>query len=200
VTTDEPRALPAATDAAQAGASREPSRQKQQGAGRRGRATGGRADPGELALKLLAVRARSREEIRLTLSRRGYPPEEIAAVLARLAAARYLNDLELARDWVRLRAERCGFGPARLARELRARGIADQDIRAALGELLAAQSPLALAEEAARRKLTSLQGVPPPVGRRRLGAYLARRGFTTEIILRLCQKYFPSLEESSELS
>ncbi len=180
-------------------ASREPRREGQKAGGRRRRAEGERADPGEVALKLLAVRARSREEIRLSLSRRGYPPDEVAAVLARLAAARYLNDLDLARDWVRARAERCGFGPARLARELRAKGIADQDIRAALGELLAAQSPLALAEEAARRKLTALQGVPPPVGRRRLGAYLARRGFSTEIILRLCQKYFPNMEESSEL-
>ncbi len=141
------------------------------------------------------MRARSREELRLLLGRRGFAPEVVAAVLTRLAAARYMDDLELARDWVRARSERCGFGPDRLARELQAKGVADPDIRTALEELLAGENPLAVAEKAARQKLAGLQGLPPAVGRRRLGAYLTRRGFSTEIILRLCQKYFPDTEE-----
>ncbi len=158
-------------------------------------AEGERADPWEAALKLLAVRARSSEEIRLLLGRRGYEPEEVAAVLDRLRAARYLNDREFARDWVASRAARCGFGPGRLTRELRAKGIADQEIRAALGELLAERTPLGLGEEAARRKLKALQGQPPPVGRRRLAGYLTRRGFSAEIVLCLCRKYFPDTED-----
>ena len=136
--------------------------------------------------------------MRLSLSQRGYAPEAVAGVLDRLAAARYLNDRELARDWVQARAARSGFGPVRLTRELRAKGIGEGDIRAALGELLEEHTPLALAEAAAQRKLTALQGVPPAVGRRRLAAYLARRGFSTEIVLRLCRKFFPDTEESCE--
>ncbi len=158
-----------------------------------------RVDPWEAALKLLAARARSQAEIRLHLGRRGYVPEEVAAVLSRLAAAGYVNDREFARDWVGARAARCGFGPARLTRELRAKGVAEEDIRAALGELLAERTPLSLAEGAARKKLVELQGTAPAVGRRRLAAYLSRRGFPTEVVLRLCRKYFPNLEESSEL-
>jgi regulatory protein len=172
---------------------------KQTGEGRRQGEEEEQADPWEVALRLLAGRARSCEEIRLSLGRLGYSPEAVAAVLGRLAAARYVNDLEFARDWVRARAERSGFGPARLTRELRAKGIGGGDIRTALGELLAEQGPLALAEQAARRKLTALQGVPPAVGRRRLAAYLTRRGFSTEIVLRLSRKSFPDIEESCEM-
>ncbi len=69
----------------------------------------GQADPWEIALKLLAVRARSREEMRLSLSQRGYAPEAVAGVLERLTAARYLNDREFARDWVQARAARSGI-------------------------------------------------------------------------------------------
>ncbi len=136
--------------------------------------------------------------MRLSLSQRGYAPEAVAGVVERLTAARYLNDREFARDWVQARAARSGFGPLRLSRELRAKGIAERDIRAALGELLEEHSPLALAEAVARKKLTALQGVPSAVGQRRLTAYLTRRGFSTEIVLRLCRKFFPDTDASCE--
>ncbi len=136
--------------------------------------------------------------MRLSLSRRGYTPEAVAGVLDRLEAARYLNDQEFARDWVQARAARSGLGPLRLSRELRAKGIEERDIRAALGELLKEHTPLALAEAAARRKLMALQGVAPAVGERRLAAYLTRRGFSAEIVLRLCRKFFPDTDASYE--
>ncbi len=136
--------------------------------------------------------------MRLSLSRRGYAPEAVGGVLDRLAAARYLNDREFARGWVQARAARSGFGPLRLSRELRAKGIEEGDIRAALAELLEEHGPLTLAEAVARKKLTALQGAPPVVGQRRLAAYLTRRGFSTEIVLRLCRKFFPDTDASCE--
>jgi regulatory protein len=163
---------------------------------RRGIRTGERAadegpDPWEIAVKLLAMRALSSEELRRRLARRGVPPEQLSAVLARLAASRYLDDGEYARAWARSRAHRRSLGPTRLAKELRAKGIAEGDIAVALREAFTERGTREVAEAAVMRRLPALQGLPPDVARRRLAGYLSRRGFAAEIILALCRKHFP---------
>jgi regulatory protein len=162
--------------------------------GRRGEASPGQAErerPGAwgIALKLLAVRSRSSHEVRQTLGRRGYPPDEVAAVIERLTARRYLDDAEFARAWVTARAHRAAVGPARLARELRAKGIPEGQIAAALSALAEEWTASDAAEEAVRRKLKALAGLPPAVARRRLAGYLERRGFPPEIIVRMCRAH-----------
>jgi regulatory protein len=137
------------------------------------------------------MRALSSEELRRRLARRGYPPEKISAVLARLTASRYLDDVEYARAWARSRAHRRSLGPTRLAQELRAKGLAEGDIARALREAYTERGAREVAEAAALRKLPALQGLSPDVARRRLGGYLSRRGFAAEIILALCRKHFP---------
>ena len=65
-----------------------------------------RLDPWQVAVKLLAMRAMSTEELRQRLARRGYAGDQIASVIAKLTAARYLDDAEYARTWARSRAPR----------------------------------------------------------------------------------------------
>lgn len=157
-----------------------------------------RPDPWGVALKQLALRARTVEEVRRSLARRGYGRDEIAAVLARLTAFGYLDDADFARTWVSTRARRTATGPARLARELRAKGVAEAEIGAALRSLAEEWDVAEAAAAAVRRKLPSLRGVPPSVARRRLVAFLERRGFSAEIILAVCRTQFRGTEESSE--
>lgn len=157
-----------------------------------------RPDPWEVAVKLLAMRALTTEEVRRRLARRGYDAEQIQAVIARLTASRYLDDAEYARAWARARAHRRSLGPARLARELQARGIAEPVISGAVREAFAERGARELAEAAAVRKLQGLQGVAPEVARRRLGAYLTRQGFAVEIVLALCRQYFPHGEDPND--
>ena len=137
----------------------------------------------------MALRARSAEEVRRSLARRGYGRDEIAAVLARLTALRYLDDADFARTWVAARARRTATGPARLARELRAKGVADADIGAALSAFAEEWNVAEAAAEAVRRKLPSLHGVPPTVARRRLAGFLERKGFSADIIVTLCRRH-----------
>jgi regulatory protein len=150
-------------------------------------------DPWGVALKLLAMRARSTQEIRERLSRRGYASAEVEAVVRRLTAAGYLDDAGYARAWARSRAHR--VGPARLARELRARGISAADVAAVLGELAGERDLRHAASEAAARKLHALRGMAPAVIRRRLAAHLLRQGFTTDIVLDLLRECLPETEE-----
>jgi len=151
-----------------------------------------------VALKLLAMRAHTTQEVRQRLARRGYPPDEVAAVIARLASAKYLDDLDFARTWVRSRAVRPGLGPTRLARELRAKGIGEAEIGAALAEFPAERTLREVAEEVAARKLQTLQGLDPSIAYRRLAAHLTRRGFAWEIISAVCRKFFSGTADSDE--
>jgi regulatory protein len=150
------------------------------------------------AVTLLALRPRSTREIRETLRRRGYASDEIADAVARLTTARYLDDAEFARNWVSARARRGLTGPARLARELRAKGIADVEISAAIDALAEEWDLAASADAAARRKVQSLGGVPSVVARRRLAAHLERRGFAPEIIRAMCRKHIPGGDDPAD--
>jgi regulatory protein len=167
-----------------------------------GQAGGGapaeRPDAWEAAIALLALRGYSTHELEQRLRRRGYGAEEIAAVVARLTAARYLDDAEYARAWARSRARRLSLGPVRLARELRARGVEAAHIAEALAESATEADPRALAEAAAARRLKGLQGVPAAAARRRLAAFLVRRGFATAVIIDVCRRHFPHLPETGE--
>ncbi|HYL79957.1 MAG TPA: regulatory protein RecX, partial [Candidatus Acidoferrum sp.] len=100
-------------------------------------------------------------------------------------------DLEFARLWVQSRAQRQADAPARLARELRAKGVGEADIKAALADFSAEPAVRETAEQAAGRKLRTLQGLDPAVARRRLAAHLSRRGFAADVILAVCRKHFP---------
>jgi regulatory protein len=148
-------------------------------------------DPWEVAIRLLAMRSLTTQELWQRLQRRGYAADQIKAVMERLTASRYLDDAEYARAWARARAHRRSWGPARVTRELRARGIPEREISEALREAFAERDARQLAEAAALRRLPGLQGLAAEVARRRLGAYLTRRGFAVEIALALCRKYFP---------
>ena len=157
-----------------------------------------RADPWEVAVKLLAMRALTAHELRQRLARRGYAADEIQAVVVRLVASGYLDDVQYARAWAHARAHRHSLGPARLARELRSKGIAEAEISRAVREAFGERDAREVAGAAAARKLQTLRGVAPEVARRRLGAFLTRKGFAVEIVLALCRKYFPHGEDPND--
>ncbi len=90
------------------------------------------------------------------------------------------------------------MGPMRLARELRARGIAEREIADAVDGAFADREMLEVAEAAVKRKLRGLHGLAPLVARRRLAAHLTRQGFSADIILALCRKYLPGADASED--
>jgi regulatory protein len=141
----------------------------------------------ERAVRLLAVRARGREELRRRLRRHAYPEEEIAACLAELDARGYLDDRAFADAFVR---DRMRFHPRsrrQLLAELRNRGV-DADIAEAA---VAAGSPpdaeLELARQVAAR-WTPRPGEEPRAARRRLTGRLARRGFPGSLVRQVVEE------------
>ena len=129
-------------------------------------------------LRALERRPHARVDLGRRLLRRGLAAEAVEAALGRADRAGLLDDRGFARHYVATRAER-GRGPARLARDLSLMGVA----RGYIDEAIAEQWPddvdrRALPAALAAKRAAQLGGLARPVKRRRLLAYLARRGFT----------------------
>lgn len=133
------------------------------------------------ALRLLAVRPRSREEVVRRLSGRA-DPDVIAHVVGELERRGLVDDLRFARQWARARRESRGLGAARLRYELLRKGVDREVAEQAVAE--AAADDESLAVEVARRRLVRYLRLPPAVAARRLWGYLVRRGFTPAAVHR----------------
>ena len=86
------------------------------------------------AVNALARRAHSVYEMRLYLERRAADKEAVPRVMSRLKERNLLDDARYARQFVRVRSEIRRQGRFRIERDLRARGVPDKHIEAALDE------------------------------------------------------------------
>ncbi len=84
----------------------------------------------EAAMKYLALRERSEQEVRARLRRSCYGEETIGRVLEALARHHLVSDARFAEAWAHSRARK--YGKGRIARELRLKGIDRRDAQAAL--------------------------------------------------------------------
>jgi regulatory protein len=132
-----------------------------------------------VALRMLGYRALPAREITRRLTRKGHARPVAEAVVSELEAAGLVNDAEFARHFTLTRATRRRYGPSRLEADLRRLGVDEHVAAEAVRETLEREAiePSALLREAAERKLKVLAGLDTAVQRRRLRAYLLRRGF-----------------------
>lgn len=131
------------------------------------------------ALRALARRAHARRDLQRRLVKKQHPPRAVDAALERLAGHGLLDDRRFAEQYAALRATR-GRGPARLLKDLLAQGverrIAEDAVRRALAD--EGLDPGVEARAVAVRRARQLSGLPPAVRKRRLLAFLLRRGFS----------------------
>jgi regulatory protein len=130
------------------------------------------------ALRAVERRSFARADLGRRLRRKGHAPEAVELALERLVERGFLDDAAFAANYVETRAVR-GRGPLRLARDLGAMGvdrsIIDRALLAHAGSAdVAGDAPRALAA----KRAAQLGDLPRHVRRRRVLAYLARRGFT----------------------
>ena len=77
-----------------------------------------------VAVKLLSRREHSVYEIRHKLTQRDFEESEIAQAIAELQQGGWLSDERYAEAYVRMRRNK-GYGPVRIAMELKERGVSD---------------------------------------------------------------------------
>jgi regulatory protein len=136
-------------------------------------------------LRFLERRPFASRNLARRLVLKGHPPEAAEAAIARAERAGLLNDAQFALHYVQTRAAR-GRGPLRLRRDLALLGVDRLVVDRALAEAFGADgSEAPSAELLARKRLAQLKGLPRPVQRRRLLAYLARRGFAGDGVGRM---------------
>lgn len=157
----------------------------------------------EYALKALMRRAHSVFEMRRALEERAVDESHVQPVLHKLKEQKYLDDGRYARQFARVQSETRKRGRHRIARELRARGIPDRHIDAALEEVLAHVDEAAEVRKRIERKLRSLRGVPDERKLASLYASLLRAGFNADVIrreLRALSKRDVELPDASEIA
>jgi regulatory protein len=81
------------------------------------------------AMRFLARREHSREELQRKLARIAVESDNVEAVVEELAQKGWLSDARYAEQAVRAKARR--FGPLKVANDLRSKGVADEAIAAA---------------------------------------------------------------------
>jgi len=128
-------------------------------------------------LRALERRSFARADLGRRLVRKGHPRHAVDAALERADGLGLLDDAAFVGNYIETRAAR-GRGPARLVRDLLAMGVE----RALVDRTLAAHWPegsdrTGVPRALAAKRAAQLGELPRPVKRRRVLAYLARRGF-----------------------
>lgn len=130
------------------------------------------------SLHFLSFRARSEQEIKRYLQKKDVDEQTIAAVIARLQQQHYLDDTDFARQWVESRIRSKPKGKHALRHELRQKGLTD----AAIEHAIAAIDETELAWRAAQKALYRWKSLDTSTRNQKLTAYLARRGFSYDVI------------------
>jgi regulatory protein len=136
------------------------------------------------ALKLLGFRARSVAELRRQLLRKGEPLAEVEMAIERLRDQKYLDDADFARQFARTKLVAAGASRRRIVRELSQRGVTRDIADQAIAEVQETDGldPAAAVRRVAEKKWKSLARFDDFTRRRRLYAFLARRGFDPDEI------------------
>jgi len=150
----------------------------------------------EAALTFVAYRPRSEREVRDRLRRREFRPDAIDYAIEKMRGWNYLDDRAFAEFWVENRTEHSPRGRRALQSELQAKGID----RAVVGDVLEAtdlhEADSAL--ELARKRLRSLSNLDEATQKRRLGAFLGRRGYGWDVIKPVFAELFSGSDDVDE--
>ena len=142
-----------------------------------------------VAVRLLAARPRAVKELVWRLRQRGLNPSAVAKVVGRLEENGLLDDEEFTRHFVRVRSGK-GHGPSRLLTDLLAKGVERRVAERAIAEVLEAEGvdPLVQARAIAEKRAAQLSDLSRQKQRRRLVAYMGRRGFRGYEVSRMVEE------------
>jgi len=133
------------------------------------------------AYKFLSYRPRSEAEVRTKLGQLGFPRKSVDTTLEKLRSLSLLNDEAFARDWARGRAEGRGYGPLRIERELRQKGIEKSVIGQIVQETFGPQEGKERARALLEKRFRGKDLGDRKVLHRAVG-FLQRRGYRSSVI------------------
>ncbi|HWP58686.1 MAG TPA: regulatory protein RecX [Candidatus Acidoferrales bacterium] len=132
-------------------------------------------------MRWLRQRARSEAEVRAKLTQLGFSQPAIDSALKKLTSLRLLDDESFARNWALSRIEGRGYGPLRVDRELRQKGIAPSVISQILEETFRGEGETRRAKLLLEKKFGHQDLTRPKILRRAIN-FLQGRGYRDSAI------------------
>jgi regulatory protein len=156
----------------------------------------------EAAVRALMRRAYSVYEMKQLLGRRTEDDKLLRSVMDRLKRANMIDDERFAKQFARQRTEIRRQGKFRIARDLRARGIPDRYIEAALAESAKETDEAAIVRQRVGRKVRSFRG---EINENKIASMyrsLLRAGFSADVVRRelkaITREEVPEAESQAE--
>jgi regulatory protein len=142
----------------------------------------------QVCLTLLTLAPRTRAQLAGALRRRGIPDEVADEVLGRFEDVGLIDDAAFARSWVESRHYSRGLAGRALTAELKQRGVAADEIRAAIDEQLSPDAEVSAARRLVERRIAGTSGLPAEQRTRRLAGMLARKGYPPGLAYRVIRE------------
>jgi regulatory protein len=137
------------------------------------------------ALKILAARPRSEEQLRERLLDKPWAePEIVERCIERLKELGYINDQAFAQNYASHRVTMKPVGRARVARELATKRVPRQLIDTALETVFEEVSEEELIDRAIAKRMRTHGKMVDRAGEKRMFDYLVRQGFEYDLIIR----------------
>jgi regulatory protein len=131
------------------------------------------------SIKFIGYRIRTSSEVEKHLRKEGIEPQIISNVMERLAMNGLLNDESFAKNWIENRNEFRPRSYRLLASELRNKGVNSEIIQDVIERTIPEDE---LAYLAAKKRIKRYEHLEWQDFQRRLGSFLARRGFSYSTI------------------
>src|SRR6266849_8210024 len=138
----------------------------------------------EVAVRALMRRAHSVHEMKQKLERRSKNKLLVQVVMARLKENGQIDDARYAKQFARQRTEGRKQGKFRVARDLRARGVPDRHIEAALEEAAQNTDEATVVRQRIERKLRSFRGEIDDKKMASMYRRLVAAGFSADVVRR----------------
>jgi regulatory protein len=134
------------------------------------------------AFLLLKFRPRSCRELEFRLKRKKFSPQVIKDTLLFLEEKGFIDDASFCRAWLNSRLK-TAFGLRRIRQELKLKGVKKEIIDEVISEVAQDYSEEEIVADIAESRMNKLKSLPLEAKRRRVYGYLARRGFSPEVII-----------------
>jgi regulatory protein len=156
----------------------------------------------DVAVRALMRRAHSVHEMKQKLERRSENKLLVQVVMARLKENGQIDDAKYAKQFARQRTEGRKQGKFRVARDLRARGVPDRHIDAALKETAEQNDEGAMVRARIERKLRAYRGEIDEKKMASIYGSLLRAGFSADVVRRelkaIVKEDVPDVEAEAE--
>ena len=148
----------------------------------------------EASLRMLAMGPRSERDLRDRLKRKSFRAQAVDTAVERMRELGYINDETYARTFIESRLAATPRSRRALAFELGRKGV-DREIAAtAVAELSDADAAYA----AAQRRLRALRGLDRQAFTRRMGTFLASRGFGYGVARATIERCYRELNDAND--